>query len=258
MKIIIVSGGFDPIHSGHIAYFKAARKLGDKLVVALNSDTWLINKKGRFFMPFKERMTIIENLSSVDSVIDFEDDDIGSAINALVKIKEIYPDDEIAFANGGDRNKENIPEMTVSGIEFLFSVGGDEKKNSSSWILKKWQYYQEDRLWGEFYNLFEEEMVKVKELIVHPGKGMSFQRHFKRNEIWMISKGSCVVNYSKEDPDNKQSIQLNTFDHYLVPLGQWHQITNPYDKLCHLIEIQYGEECKEEDIERTEYYSPIT
>ena len=255
MKIIIVSGGFDPIHSGHIAYFKAARKLGDKLVVALNSDTWLINKKGRFFMPFKERKTIVENLSSVDSIIDFQDDDIGSAINALVKIKEMYPDDEIAFANGGDRNKENIPEMTVSGIEFLFSVGGDDKKNSSSWILKKWQYYQEDRLWGEFYNLFEEEKVKVKELIVHPGKGMSFQRHFKRNEIWMISKGSCVVNYSKDDPDNKQSIQLDTFDHYLVPLGQWHQITNPYAEVCHIIEIQYGEACIEEDIERTEYYS---
>ena len=256
MKIIIVSGGFDPIHSGHIAYFKAARKLGDKLVVALNSDAWLINKKGRFFMPFKERKTIVENLSSVDSVIDFQDDDIGSAINALVKIKEIYPDDEIAFANGGDRNKENIPEMTVSGIEFLFSVGGDDKKNSSSWILKKWQYYQEDRLWGEFYNLFEEEQVKVKELIVHPGKGMSFQRHFKRNEIWMISKGSCIVNYSKDHPDNKQSIQLDTFDHYLVPLGQWHQITNPYAEVCHIIEIQYGEACIEEDIERTEYYTP--
>jgi len=256
MKIIIVSGGFDPIHSGHIAYFKAARKLGDKLIVALNSDAWLVNKKGRFFMPFKERKTIVENLSSVDSIIDFQDDDIGSAINALVKIKEMYPDDEIAFANGGDRNKENIPEMTVSGIEFLFSVGGDDKKNSSSWILKKWQYYQEDRLWGEFYNLFEEEKVKVKELIVHPGKGMSFQRHFKRNEIWMISKGSCVVNYSKDDPDNKQSIQLDTFDHYLVPLGQWHQITNPYAEVCHIIEIQYGEACIEEDIERTEYYSP--
>jgi cytidyltransferase-like protein len=255
MKIIIVSGGFDPIHSGHIAYFKAARKLGDKLIVALNSDAWLINKKGRFFMPFKERKIIVENLSSVDSVIDFQDDDIGSAINALVKIKEMYPDDEIAFANGGDRNKENIPEMNVSGVEFLFGVGGDDKKNSSSWILKKWQYYQEDRLWGEFYNLFEEEKVKVKELIVHPGKGMSFQRHFKRNEIWMISKGSCVVNYSKDDPDNKQSIQLDTFDHYLVPLGQWHQITNPYAEVCHIIEIQYGEACIEEDIERTEYYS---
>ena len=255
MKIIIVSGGFDPIHSGHIAYFKAARKLGDKLIVALNSDAWLVNKKGRFFMPFKERKTIVENLSSVDSIIDFQDDDIGSAINALVKIKEMYPDDEIAFANGGDRNKENIPEMTVSGIEFLFSVGGDDKKNSSSWILKKWQYYQEDRLWGEFYNLFEEEQVKVKELIVYPGKGMSSQRHFKRNEIWMISKGSCIVNYSKDHPDNKQSIQLDTFDHYLVPLGHWHQITNPYAEVCHIIEIQYGEACIEEDIERTEYYS---
>ena len=256
MKIIIVSGGFDPIHSGHIAYFKAAKELGDKLVVALNSDDWLINKKGKFFMPFEERKAIIENLSSVDSVIDFDDDDSGSATNALIKVKEIYPSDDIAFANGGDRNKGNIPEMSVDGIEFLFSVGGDDKKNSSSWILKKWQYYFEERLWGSFYNLFEEEQVKVKELIVDPGKGMSFQKHFKRNEIWMVSKGSCIVNYSKNEPDNKQSIQLNQFDHYLVPLGEWHQITNPFDETCNLIEIQYGEQCIEDDIERTEYYSP--
>ena len=85
---------------------------------------------------------------------------------------------------------------------------------------------------------------------------MSFQKHFKRHEIWMVSKGSCIVNYSKDDPDNKKSIQLNKFDHYLVPLGEWHQITNPFDKTCHLIEIQYGEECVEDDIERTEYYKP--
>ena len=255
MKIIIVSGGFDPIHSGHIAYFKAARDLGDKLIVALNSDDWLVNKKGKYFMPFEERKAIIENLLHVDSVIGFEDDDIGSAINALIKIKGAYPSHEIAFANGGDRNQGNIPEMSVKGIEFLFSVGGDDKKNSSSWILKKWQYYCEKRLWGEFYNLFEEEQVKVKELIVDPGKGMSFQRHFKRSEIWMVSKGSCVVNYSKDNPDNKKNIILNKFDHYLVPLGQWHQITNPYDSPCHLIEIQYGEACVEDDIERTEYYS---
>ena len=255
MKIIIVSGGFDPIHSGHIAYFQSAKSLGDKLIVALNSDEWLINKKGKFFMPFDERKIIIENLSSVDSVINFNDDDIGSATNALIKVKEIYPDDDIIFANGGDRNKENIPEMSVDGIKFLFSVGGDDKKNSSSWILKKWQYYYEERLWGSFYNLFEEEQVKVKELIVDPGKGMSFQKHFKRNEIWMVSKGSCIVNYSKDMPDNKQNIQLNQFDHYLVPVEEWHQITNPFKETCHLIEIQYGEECVEDDIERTEYYS---
>ncbi len=256
MKIVVVSGGFDPIHSGHISYFKAAAMHGDKLVVALNSDEWLINKKGKFFMQFNERKSIIENLSMVDKVIDFKDDASGSASNALIKVKEMYPDNEIAFANGGDRNKDNITEMSVDGIEFLFSVGGDDKKNSSSWILKNWQYYHEERLWGSFYNLFEEENVKVKELVVEPGKGMSFQKHFKRHEIWLVSKGSCVVNYSKDDPDKKKDIQLNKFDHYLVPLGQWHQITNPFNKTCHLIEIQYGEACVEDDIERTEYYSP--
>jgi len=256
MKIIVVSGGFDPIHSGHIAYFKSAKELGEKLIVALNSDEWLINKKGKFFMPFKERKSIVENISCVDLVIDFIDDESGSAINALTKIKEMHPTDEIIFANGGDRTKENIPEMSVDNIKFQFSVGGNEKKNSSSWILKSWQYYHEERLWGSFYNLFEEDQIKVKELIVAPGKGMSFQKHFKRSEIWLVSKGSCIVNYSKDSPDNKNNLKLKKFDHYFVPVGEWHQITNPFSEPCHLIEIQYGEECIEEDIERTEYYSP--
>ena len=255
MKIIIVSGGFDPLHSGHIAYFKSAKELGDKLIVALNSDDWLVNKKGKFFMPFDDRKSIIESMSYVDEVIDFKDDEVGSCINALAKAKKLYPNDEIIFANGGDRNNTNIPEMSVSGIEFIFSVGGDDKKNSSSWILKKWQYYYEERLWGSFYNLFEDDNVKVKELIVDPGKGMSFQKHFKRSEIWLVSKGSCIVNYSKDSPDKKRNIQLNTFDHYFVPLGEWHQITNPFNEACHLIEIQCGDECSEDDIQRTEYFS---
>jgi cytidyltransferase-like protein len=256
MKIIIVSGGFDPIHSGHIAYFKSARSLGDKLVVALNSDQWLINKKGKFFMPFNERKAIIENFADVDMVINFEDDDLGSATNALIKVKEMFPENDIAFANGGDRNKGNIPEMSVEGVEFIFSVGGDDKKNSSSWILKKWQYYHEDRIWGSFYNLFEGEGVKVKELIVDPGKGMSFQKHFKRHEIWLVSQGSCVVNYSKDSPENREHVTLNKFDKYIVPLGEWHQITNPFEETCRIIEIQYGEEVVEDDIERIDYYKP--
>ena len=254
MKIIIVSGGFDPIHSGHIAYFKSARSLGDKLVVALNSDQWLINKKGKFFMPFNERKAIIENFADVDIVINFEDDDLGSATNALIKVKEMFPEEDIAFANGGDRNKGNIPEMSVEGVEFIFSVGGDDKKNSSSWILKKWQYYHEDRIWGSFYNLFEGEGVKVKELIIDPGKGMSFQKHFKRHEIWLVSQGSCVVNYSKDSPENREHVTLNKFDKYIVPLGEWHQITNPFSEECRIIEIQYGEETNDEDIERLYYY----
>ena len=139
MKIIVVSGGFDPIHSGHIAYFKSAKEYGDKLIVALNSDEWLMNKKGKAFMPFTERKEIIEHLACVDKVIGFEDDELGSANNALLILREMYPDDKSYYANGGDRSKKNIPEMSVDGIEFLFSVGGDDNKNSSSWILKNWQ-----------------------------------------------------------------------------------------------------------------------
>jgi cytidyltransferase-like protein len=251
MKLIVVSGGFDPIHSGHIAYFKSAKSHGDKLIVALNSDSWLEKKKGKFFMTLHERKSIVEAIKYVDEVISFEDDEKGSCINALEVIKKTYPNEEIYFANGGDRDKKNIPEMTVSDINFLFGVGGDDKKNSSSWILNKWQYYFEERHWGSFFNLFETKNIKVKELIVEPGKSMSFQRHFKRNEIWLVSEGSCMVSYSeKKTIDEKKEIQLNKFDHYLVPIMEWHQISNPFKVKAHIIEIQYGKDCLEDDIER--------
>ena len=251
MKIIVVSGGFDPIHSGHIEYLKSAKKFGDKLIVALNSDIWLAKKKGKPFMTFNERKSILEAIKYVDEVIGFADDIKGSCINALEDIKKAYPKYKIFFANGGDRNKMNIPEMSVSGIEFLFSVGGDDKKNSSSWILNNWQYYFEERQWGAFFNLFETKNIKVKELIIEPGKSMSFQRHLKRNEIWLISEGRCEVNSSYEKiPKNKQKTLLRKFDHFIVPIGCWHQIVNPSKNKTHIIEIQYGDKCIEEDIER--------
>lgn len=251
MNIIVVSGGFDPIHSGHIEYLKSAKEYGDKLIVALNSDSWLEKKKGKPFMTFNERKSILEAIQYVNEVIDFEDDKKGSCINGLLKIKKLYPDDKIFFANGGDRNRQNIPEMSVSDINFLFSVGGNEKKNSSSWILNNWQYYFEERQWGAFFNLFETKNIKVKELIVEPGKSMSFQRHLKRNEIWLISEGECQVNSSDGiTPKNLKKINLKKFDYFIVPIGQWHQIINQTKKQTHIIEIQYGDECVEDDIER--------
>ena len=254
MKIIVVSGGFDPIHSGHISYFKSAKELGEKLIVALNSDVWLIKKKEKFFMPFEERKIIIENLSMVDEVIDFDDDEFGSASQALIKIKGFYPKDEIIFCNGGDRTKDNIPEMQIKDILFEFGVGGEDKKNSSSWILKNYEYDKEERVWGEFYNLFSNDFLKLKELIIKPKQGMSFQRHFLRNEIWFISKGQCSVNFSKDDPDNFEEISLHTEETFHVRKEAWHQIFNPFDEPCHIIEIQYGEETNEDDIERLRYY----
>ena len=127
-KITVVSGGFDPIHSGHIAYLEEARRYGDVLIVLLNSDTWLENKKGKFFLPFVERKIILENLKLVDAVFGFEDDEKGSCINGLKEIKNKFPKDKIIFCNGGDRTRNNIPEMDLKDITFKFEVGGNFKK----------------------------------------------------------------------------------------------------------------------------------
>jgi cytidyltransferase-like protein len=141
MKIIIVSGGFDPLHSGHIAHFKAAKELGDTLIVGLNSDDWLTRKKGKPFMPIDERLSIIRELRVVDLAFTFNDDD-NSSRDLIKKVLDLYKSDVI-FANGGDRTQDNIPEMEQfkddSRVSFEFGVGGEDKKNSSSWILSNWR-----------------------------------------------------------------------------------------------------------------------
>ena len=141
--IVVVTGGFDPLHSGHIVYFEDAKKLGDKLIVGINSDEWLVNKKGRPFMPLSERSEIIKNLTVVDEVITFDDQD-NSASDAIRNVLEKYPNNKILFANGGDRTSGNILEMDAfkdqTNIEFVFGIGGDFKKNSSSWILEAVSY----------------------------------------------------------------------------------------------------------------------
>ena len=254
MKIVVVSGGFDPIHSGHISYMKSAKDIGDHLIVALNSDEWLIQKKKKVFMNIEERKNILLNIECVDEVITFNDDDSGSCIDALEKIKNKYPNENIIFCNGGDRNKDNIPEMMIEGIEFRFGIGGDEKKNSSSLLLKNWKYDGEERIWGSFYNFYDSKEVKVKELIVNPRNGMSFQKHKHRNEIWVVIKGSCEVIFANKDPNKKEKVTLKKFDNFFVNQGDWHQITNPFEEECHIIEIQYGESVIENDIERLYYY----
>ena len=146
-KIVLVSGGFDPVHSGHISYLEAAKKLGDKLIVGVNSDAWLTRKKGRSFMPITERTTILQNLKMVDGVILFNDDD-DSAIEAIKNVQKLFPKAHVIFANGGDRTDKNIPEMVVENVEFVFGIGGEDKKNSSSWILQEWKAPRTERLWG--------------------------------------------------------------------------------------------------------------
>ena len=253
MKLSIVSGGFDPLHSGHIAYLEAAANLGDELWVCLNSDAWLTEKKGKPFMPFEERKAVLQALNCVTAVIDFEDHD-GSCINGIEKIKALNPNTTITFCNGGDRTIQNIPERDIENIEFAFGVGGVNKKNSSSIILENWRSPSETRTWGKYSILFNNNNIKVKELVIDSKNGMSFQRHFKRHEIWFIHRGKCEVHVQASNSSNSYSKVLKYGDLLTINIGDWHQITNPFLEECKIIEIQYGSKVIEEDIERQFFY----
>ena len=204
MRIAVVSGGFDPLHTGHINLLESASAFGDKLIVLVNSDDWLTRKKGRPFMPFEERSTIIQRMDMVDNVYGVDDKD-GSVTRGLIDVRNAFGHDhEYIFCNGGDRGKDNIPEMEVEGYDFKFSVGGNHKANSSSWILKEWQYPTERRVWGEFSDLFQDDVVRVKELVIESGKEISYQRHYKRSEMGLISKGRLNGKHSFSTPENLQ------------------------------------------------------
>tara|TARA_Y100001968_G_scaffold36666_1_gene28130 strand:- start:1488 stop:1943 length:456 start_codon:yes stop_codon:yes gene_type:complete len=144
-SLTLVTGGFDPIHSGHIKYFEDAKTFSDNLVVGLNSDQWLINKKGQYFQTWKERANIISHLDMVNIVIDWDDSD-NSACKAIEKCFQLT--NKIYFANGGDRAEDNTPELDAfendERVLFIWGVGGNNKINSSSWILDK--YYQQREL----------------------------------------------------------------------------------------------------------------
>ena len=253
MKIVLVTGGFDPIHSGHIAYFKAARTLGDMLIVGLNSDAWLTRKKGRPFMPLQERRAIVGNLAVVDEVVTYNDDD-GSSRDAIVQVRQAYPDAEIVFANGGDRTQDNVPEMDLAGsrLSFVFGVGGEDKKNSSSWILEDWKKPKTERTWG-YYRVLHEvgSHVKLKELTVNPKTCLSMQRHEQRAEFWFVAEGEATV-YTVDPHSTDYDLMASParHQHTWIQLNAWHQLCNETDEPLRLIEIQYGENCVEEDIER--------
>ena len=250
MKIVLVTGGFDPIHSGHLAYFQAAKQLGDKLVVGLNSDAWLTRKKSRPFMPMSERFALVSALSIVDEVVVYNDDD-GSSCDAIRLVKMRYPDADIIFANGGDRTASNIPEMSIKDVEFRFGVGGDNKANSSSWILEEWKTPKTTRAWG-YYRVLHEvgANTKLKELTVAPKTCLSMQRHDQRAEFWFVAEGEAAIYTLDNSSDHELVGHFGVHEHIWIAKNQWHMLCNETDQPIKLIEIQYGENCVEEDIER--------
>ncbi|MDR1551345.1 MAG: hypothetical protein LBS14_01555 [Holosporaceae bacterium] len=143
-KYYIISGGFDPIHEGHVENIKESWARSDGVIVLLNSDEWLRRKRGCNFMNFYTRSTVIGCMKGVIDVISFDDSD-GSACDGLRCVRSKYPRDTLVFAKGGDRTADNIPEISVCkelGIETRYDIGfaisGKRKPNSSSWILDKY------------------------------------------------------------------------------------------------------------------------
>lgn len=250
-NIVVFSGGFDPIHSGHIELIKEARKLG-RVILALNSDEWLRRKKGREFLPFEERKAILEEFKDILCVIGFDDSD-NSASDAIRQAKEMFPNNKIIFANGGDRTAENIPEQIAfqddHKVEFAFGIGGNMKMNSSSWILKNWKSPTEERIWGDSITYHESVNAKVKRLIIKPGKSISMQYHNKREEFWFIEEGQGQLFRLIENEENSIKT-LYKHDSYVVRLGEWHRLENVGSTDLCVIEIQYGNECNELDIIR--------
>ena len=254
-KIVVVSGGFDPLHSGHINLLEQAATHGDKLVVLVNSDEWLTRKKGRPFMPFEERAAIIKELACVDEVIGFNDDDNSSCAAIIQVLTTKGSNWGVVFANGGDRTNTTTPEYATYGdrsdVEFAFGIGGENKANSSSWILDEWKTQKTERQWG-YWRVLDHNPAqgyKVKELVIYPGKALSDQKHFKRSEQWMVLEG--VVDMQTEWIGNTFKLQLKPHGTpYEINKEVWHLASNTGTENAHILEIQWGDECIEEDIER--------
>jgi cytidyltransferase-like protein len=137
--VVAVSGGFDPVHVGHVRLFQQARALGDELVVILNNDNWLKKKKGYTFMPEKERKEIIEAFAGVDRVVLTKHPPNPKDISVCAELKKVKPD---IFAQGGDRNTANIPPCEVRlqkelDFKVVENVGRGGKVQSSSWLIAK-------------------------------------------------------------------------------------------------------------------------
>ena len=259
--VTLITGGFDPLHSGHIDYINAASNTSDSLIVGINSNEWLQRKKGHYFLPWSERAAVISNLKNVNHVIDFDDSD-NSAIDAINKCLEDA--DKVIFANGGDRGKDNTPELDTfkenDRVDFHYSVGGANKKNSSSWVVETFlenYLYSNFQLnlkslmmisapWVNHRSIIDSKGYKLKQLNVEPGGILSLQKHQHRSEHWIIAQGEATV-----EVDNKRKIYFPG-EYVFIPLQSVHRLSNDGHNKLVVIEVQCGDILEESDIERLE------
>ncbi len=242
MNTVVISGGFDPIHIGHLRMMEEAKNIGDRLIVILNNDKFLNDKKGFAFMPQNERAEIIRGFKCVDEVVISIDQD-----STVVKTIEMISKKENIdiFANGGDRKNEgDIPESEICkklNIKMLFNVGGDKIQSSSDLVKKEVL-----KPWGSYKTYEKLTNYLVKRITVKPNQKLSLQSHENRSEFWIVTKGTAIVHLDEEE------YELSKGEHFFIPLNSKHRLSNNTEKDLEVIEIQFGDILSEDDITRFE------
>jgi len=239
---VVVSGGFDPIHIGHLRMIQEASKLSSNLIVIVNSDNFLLEKKGYAFMPVEERIEILKGFSEVYRAVESIDDDktVCKTLAWLAQEENIK-----CFANGGDRKNEvDIPESGVCkkhGITMEFNVGGGKIQSSSSLVSG-----EVDKPWGSYKTFEKGEGYLLKRMTVLPDEILSLQSHKHRSEYWFVAEGSATVECDGEIKT------VEKYESFYIPLGSKHRLSNLSKNILKVIEVQIGDILSEEDIIRYE------
>ena len=246
----LLSGGFDPVHVGHLAMIKEANEIAEEVVILLNSDKWLKRKKGKPFMVESQRAQILEEFESVSRVIIQMDDDDDSSNNAITSFAKNNPKKTICYCNGGDRsNEKKIREATVckeNNVDLIFGIGGVHKLESSSNLTKNYLSEIEIRPWGNFHIIAKGNGYQIKEMNVNPKNKQSLQKHKHRSEYWQVIEGEGKVYL--EDSE----IKLKPGDNIFIPKGSLHRLENTQSHNLLIVEIQIGKIISEDEIERIE------
>ena len=239
---VVISGGFDPIHIGHLRMIQDAAKLGTRLIVIANGDRFLMDKKGYAFMPIEERLEILEGFEGVDRAVESIDEDmtVCKTIEWLAEEENIK-----CFANGGDRkNEADIAEAEVCkkhNITMEFNIGGGKIQSSSNLVSG-----EVDKPWGSYKTFEKGEGYLLKRMTVLPDEILSLQSHDHRSEYWFVAEGSATVECDGETKT------IGQYESCFIPLGSKHRLSNLSKDVLKVVEVQIGEILSEEDIIRYE------